>query len=166
MKDWKRYEEAQRLRDSGLTIKAVGEALGVGPTATRRMLVAIHRREITREVYGIDEHPKPPVPWTDGLDSGVAWTIRNLGFKSREDCKVFAVEQFDIPWSGDLTIPWALDPSGEIHMSRGEVNKIRAWLGVDRYSTVTPTQFEARLQTAKRLLERNGYVVNKPFDIP
>ena len=29
MRDWTRYEEAKSLRESGLTLKQVGEALGV-----------------------------------------------------------------------------------------------------------------------------------------
>lgn len=45
MRNWKRYKEAKRLRDSGLTLKAIGEAMNVSATRVQRMLMDLERRE-------------------------------------------------------------------------------------------------------------------------
>lgn len=51
MRDWTRYEEAKSLRESGLTLKQVGEALGVSAGRAKQMLEDLRRHagQVARE---------------------------------------------------------------------------------------------------------------------
>ena len=95
MRDWTRYEEAKRLRDSGRTMREIGQALGVSPGRASQMLEDLrrHQEQLALEVknqatpaWGEDLNPstrsrleaaalelvghgwsvKPPGAWSSG----------------------------------------------------------------------------------------------------
>ena len=76
MRDWKRYEEAKRLRDTGLTLKATGAAPGVCGDTVRYMLASLERREKSR--VWATENPSL-VPWWWGLKHGTRWELEQRG---------------------------------------------------------------------------------------
>lgn len=51
MRNWERHEEAKRLRDSGLTYKEIGAALGVSTVRAKQMLDELlrHHAQLARE---------------------------------------------------------------------------------------------------------------------
>lgn len=164
MRDWKRYEEAKRLRDSGLTFKAVGEALGVGADRARDLVKAQERREAYLAYRA--EHPRKP-EWFDGLTAKTAERLKRCDLNSREDCMALASDDLQM-WSGSVALPgWEEDRGvlwkwSDKKLSIAVVNEVRAWLGV---SPFVPRQREAtaaELERAKRLLEHHGYKVESP----
>ena len=90
MRDWKRYEEAKRLRDTGLTLKATGAVLGVSGGRVREMLAVLERRERSRAWEADNPRPKP---WWHGLAHRTKYELERAGFDSRESCAAFAADE-------------------------------------------------------------------------
>jgi hypothetical protein len=153
-KDWKRHEEAKRLRDSGMTLKAVGAVLGVGAERVRNMLGDIERRD---RVLATN-------PWWAGLEPRTVNALLSRGIDSCEACAPLAANDLKF----DLGSVWFKLPDGRReYLSLLQINAVRAWLGVAPY--VPPDRsigLKERMERARRLLERNGYRVAPPEDQP
>lgn len=162
MRDWKRYEEAKRLRDTGLTLKATGAALGVSVTRVSTMLAQLELRERHRAWKA--ENPRPP-DWWEGLKSGTQCTLEFYGFDSRESCEAFAANDLTV-WRGAIVFKdsddadWWRWTNKRFPLSM--VNEIRAWLGHPPYAKTLKATTAAELERARKLLERNGWRVEPP----
>lgn len=164
MRDWTRYEEAKRLRDSGMTFKAVGEALGVSAARARDLV----RGQENRAAYLAYREANPKAPdWFAGLSANTARRLKECGFNSREDCHFLAADDLQM-WRGSVVLPgWEEDRSvlwkwSDRKLSIAVVNEVRAWLGAEPFVPQQRKVTEAELQRAKRMLERHGYKVEPP----
>jgi hypothetical protein len=163
MRDWKRYEEAKRLRDTGLTLKATGAAPGVCGDTVRYMLASLERREKSR--VWATENPSL-VPWWWGLKHGTRWELEQRGIDSRDAYMALAADELSI-WRGAVALPgWEEDKDAWRRSKRkielSMVNEVRAWLGVAPYVPVQRVANTADLERARRLLERHGWRVEPP----
>ena len=162
MRDWKRYEEAKRLRDTGLTFKAVGAALGVSAERAREMVALQVRRE--RQLAWAAENPRTP-PWWEGLKHRTKYELERAGFESRESCAAFAADELTI-WRGAAVfkdnddVNWWRWTHKRFPLAM--VNEIRAWLGCAPYAKASKAATPAELERARKLLERNGWRVEPP----
>jgi hypothetical protein len=162
MRDWKRYEEAKRLRDTGLTLKATGAALGVSGARVRDMLATLERRERRRAWEA--ENPRPK-PWWQGLAHRTKYELERAGFDSRESCSEFAADELTI-WRGAAVFKDSDDADWwrwtQKRFPLSMVNEIRAWLGCQPYAKAPKATTAAELERARKLLERNGWRVEPP----
>jgi len=165
MRDWKRYEEAKRLRDTGLTLKATGALLGVSGNRVRDMLGTLERRD--RQIAREAEDPSL-VPWWRGLQLRTHYELKQRGFDSREACMALAADELTI-WRGAVALPgWEEDKEAwrwkwsKRKLKLAMVNEVRAWLGVAPYVLGQRVASAAELDRARRLLERNGWRVEPP----
>lgn len=164
MRDWTRHEKAKKLRDSGMTFKAVGEALGVGAARASDMVRMQERREAYQAYRA--EHPEP-TKWFDGLTTGTAYRLEQCGFHSRDDCLSLARGNLEM-WRGSVVLDGWKEDRGVLwkwskkKLSLAIVNEVRAWLGVKPFAPPQPEATAAELERAKRLLERHGYKVESP----
>lgn len=153
-----RYEEAKRLRDSGMTYKAVGLSLGVCATRAYRIIKDGDLRietEKRRQAYR---------PWHDGLRGYVAMELDRVGIKSREDCMRLASNDLPVR-GGSVTMPgWKLRgwPEDTLKLKIAVLNEVRSWLGVPAFVPKPRTASAKELERAIRLLERHGFSVIKP----
>ncbi|CAB4159773.1 hypothetical protein UFOVP726_9 [uncultured Caudovirales phage] len=149
-RDWSRYEEAKRLRDSGLTLKQTGEAIGVSGNRVRQMLKALERRE------EYDAHRA--AEWWLGMDRNrVAWPLEQAGFASRDDCLTLAANDLELR-GGYVYLPgWEKNQARVISLA--VVNHARAWLGAPPFSKPAAPR---NIKAAISLLERHGYKVTPP----
>ena len=159
MRDWKRYEEAKRLRDTGLTFKAVGAALGVGVERARQMVASYARRE--EQLARWKENP----PWWEGLTGQTGRKLEWAGFDSRESCAAFAADELQM-WRGAVVFK-DRDEANWWRWTRKRftlamTNEIRAWLGVKPYAKPQKATSAQELERARKLLERNGWRVEPP----
>jgi hypothetical protein len=163
MRDWKRYEEAKRLRDTGLTLKETGAALGVCGDTVRNMLAKLKSRE--KVSVWAAENPSL-VPWSWGLKDGTRWELEQRGFDSRDACMALAADELTI-WRGYVALPgWEEDKvdwrRSKRKLGLSMVNEVRARLGVAPYVPVQRVENTADLERARRLLERHGWRVEPP----
>ena len=163
MRDWKRYEEAKRLRDTGLTLKATGAALGISAARVRDMLAALERRE--RQLAREAENPSL-VPWWRGLKYGTLYELQTRGFDSRDACMALVTDKLTI-WRGAVALPgWEEDKDSwrwsKKKLTLAIVNEVRAWLGVAPYVRGPRVASAAELGRARRLLERHGWRMEPP----
>lgn len=162
MRDWSRYEEAKRLRDSGLSLDAIGAELGVGASRVREMLKFLARKE--REEAWRAENPVSP-RWHDGLKLSIRLELERKGFNSREACVVFAADELKT-WHGVVVFQdcdyedwWRYSDK---RFPIAVVNEIRAWLGVPPYVKPPKVTTAAEIERARKLLEENGWRVEPP----
>jgi transcriptional regulator with XRE-family HTH domain len=165
MRDWERYEEAKRLRDSGLTLKEVGARLGLSGSRIRQMLQTLERRE--RQIAREKEDPSL-VPWWRGLKVDTAMILQGIGFYSRDDCMELAADELTILNGYVELLGWDQETYSlgyiKTNITIKRLNEVRAWLGVAPY-TYTIEQCvasAASLDRARQLLERHGYHVDPP----
>jgi hypothetical protein len=168
-KDWKRHEEAKRLRSNGMTLKAVGETLGVSVGRVRHMLSELDRKN-KMDAYAIEKAKSDAElasrSWWGGLSSRTSWYLERVGIKSRDDCIAFAGDDL-ILYRGTVVLPalkedrrdWSMRDS---RLSLEMVNEIRAWLGVHPYVPPDRVASAAEINRAKRLLEQHGWRVDPP----
>ena len=164
MKDWTKHEEAKRLRDSGMTFKAIGAEIGVNYRHVGSMLkrLAIRNEYIAEGL----EYPESKPTWWDGLDSRIAYELQDRGFYSREACMFFAGDEFTL-YRGSVVLPgWDQEKNSfgysDKKITLSKVNKVRAWLGVNPYVPGPRLASDAELDRARRLLERHGWRVEPP----
>lgn len=157
-----RYEKAKRLRDTGLTLKAIGAELGVSSTRVRQMLEELERRAWRAEHPQPEPDPPLPDPWWHGLSARTLNELQCASFDSRESCAVFASDNLTVSHgvvvfrdtlSGDL---WRVPLS--------VVNEVRAWLGCQPLTKTRKVTSAAALDRARKLLERNGWKVEPPVE--
>lgn len=162
MRDWKRYEEAKRLRDTGLTLKATGAVLGVSGGRVREMLTALERRERSRAWEADNPRPKP---WWHGLAHRTKYELERAGFDSRESCEVFAADDLTM-WRGAVVFKDSDDADWwrwtHKRFKLSMANEIRAWLGCQPFAKAPKATSAAELERARKLLERNGWRVEPP----
>jgi hypothetical protein len=163
-KDWTRYEEAKRLRDSGMTFKAIGISLGVGMQRAREIVEKQERRE--RALAAERDNPSP-IPWHRGLAYGMKYKLEIRGFRSKEDCEILCSDDL-VVYRRSVALPgwepcegWEWKCS-EKRLSFAEVNEVRAWLGASPFVPPQRIVSEAAIERAKKLLERNGYKIEFP----
>ena len=137
MRDWTRYEEAKRLRDSGLTLNEAGEALGVSRSRVYEMLGMLKRRDIHR-AWALDNKIAPP--WWEGLGNKTRFALERAGFESREACVAFCADELTI-WNRAVVFrdsdhaEWWRWTNRRLPL--GAVNEVRAWLGCQPYAEAT-----------------------------
>lgn len=165
MRNWQRYEEAKRLRDTGLTLKATGALLGVSGPRVRDMLATLERRERGRAFEA--ENPRTP-PWHEGLKHRTVYELERAGFDSRDACMTLAAKELTM-WRGAVALPgWEEYKQSwrwkwcEKRLTLAMVNEVRTWLGAAPYVPVARVASAAELERARRLLERNGWRVEPP----
>ena len=167
--DWERHEDAKRLRSNGMTLKAVGETLGVSVGRVRQMLFDLDRKN-QKDAYAIEQAKIDAElasrSWWCGLSSKTTWYLERVGIKSRDDCIAFAGNDL-ILYRGTVVLPalkeykeyWSMRES---RLSLEMVNEIRAWLGVHPYVPPDRVASAAEINRAKRLLEQHGWRVEPP----
>jgi hypothetical protein len=149
-RDWARYEEANRLRRSGMTLQQVGEALGVSAGRVRQMLKALERRQES-DVHGAGQ-------WWLGMDRNrVALPLEHAGFSSKADCLMLAANNLEVR-NGYVYLPGWQKSQARV-LSLAVVNHARAWLGAPPFFKSGSAR---NLKAAISLLERNGYKVTPP----
>lgn len=163
MRNWGKYEEAKRLRDTGLTIKAIGAVLGVSGGRVGEMLSTLKRRE-DRALW--EEEDKSRIPWHRGLKINTYWTLKSRGIDSRESCAALAADYLTM-WRGSVALPgWENDKDSWAYskhkLKLKIVNEVRAWLGVKPYIPGQRTASAKELERARMLLERNGWSIYPP----
>lgn len=160
MRNWARYEEAKRLRDTGMTLMEVGASMGISATRVRDMLASLQRKKESDAAMA-DKSPK----WWDGLDYQTTRRLNESGMHCRDDCKVLLSDDLKM-WRGMVLVPgleedeirkWA----GTNRLSLKVVNKVRLWLGGVEFTPSPRVATDAEISAAKRLLERNGWTVSK-----
>lgn len=161
MKNWSRREEAKRLRDTGMTYKEVGAAMGVSASYARVLVEQKRRREVVDQI-----RKRNGPPWYEGLDSKTVWELKRRGFESKQDCMIFLAD--DLPMHrGSVALPgWEEDRSNwrfsEKKLPLGIVNEIRVWLGGSPFVPKPRIATRSELDRARRLLERHGWAVTPP----
>lgn len=164
MRDWTRYENAKKLRDAGMTFKAVGVELCVSVERARQMVAAQERRE--RRIAVEAENPSL-VPWHRGLKYGTRYELERRGFTSKEDCGILCGDDLEV-YRRSVALPgwqpcekWEWERNDK-RLSFALVNEVRAWLGAELFVPPQRKATDAELERAKRLLERHGYKVESP----
>ena len=160
MKDWSRYEEAKRLRDSGMTYKDVGERMGVSSTRAREMVISMERK--LRWIRFRAENPKPK-KWYEGLSFATSNRLHECGFSSREDCLILAKDDLQM-FNRCVVLPWWETDRGMWRFSNKKlslkvVNEVRLWLGVKEFVPKARVASHSEIERARRLLESHGYKV-------
>ena len=163
MRDLKRYEEAKRLRDTGLTLKATGVAMGVSAARVGDMLSFLRR--IERRAAQLAENPIAP-PWWEGLKPRTKYELERYGFNSRDACLAFASDDLTI-WRGAVVFPdcdehdWWRWSCKRFPLSTA--NEIRAWLGVKPIAKpAAKPATAAEIERARRLLALHGWRLEPP----
>jgi hypothetical protein len=164
MPDQNRYEEARRLRNTGLTLKAVGAALGVSGERVRSMLNSLEREERRSAKEAADPSL---IPWNRGLEHATYLKLYRARFESREECMALASNDLTPSWRGYVRIPgWVKHKNyctdGELVLPLALVNEVRAWLGAVPLIPTTRIASAKELERARRLLERHGWTVLPP----
>lgn len=168
-KHWERHEDAKRLRSNGMTLKAVGETLGVSVERIRQMLSELDRKN-KKDAYAIKKAKSDAElasrNWWGGLSSRTSWHLERVGIKSRDDCIAFAGDDL-ILYRGTVVLPALKEdkkewPMRDSRLSLEMVNEIRAWLGVQPYVPPDRVAGAAEINRAKSLLERHGWRVEPP----
>ena len=155
--DRKRYEEAKRLRESGLTFKAIGISLGVSGSRARQM----YKSQLTYEHRCAMEAENPrPKAWHHGLSYSTVDELKRIGVNSKEECMILAADNLTILHRRVVLQNLRGDSSEELLLST--VNEVRIWLGISKYVPPTRVASPAQLERAKRLLERHGWRVVPP----
>ena len=163
MRNWKKYEEAKNLRDTGLTLKAIGAVLGVSGARVGEMLSTLKRRE---DHASWEAEDKSRIPWHRGLKINTYWILNSRGFDSRESCVALAADDLTM-WRGSVALPgWEADKDSWAYSKRKLklkiVNEVRAWLGVKPYVPGRRVASDKELERARMLLERHGWSVYPP----
>ena len=145
-----------------MTLKAVGMKMGISRTRVAYMVGQVLRRD--RRLAEEEANPTPP-HWAIELKFKTRCKLERAGFSSKESCYVFAADSFDV-WSGAIVFKdsdyedwqrWSLK-----RFTPTEVNEIRAWIGCAPYEIPAKPATAKRLESAKRLLEKNGWHVSPP----
>ena len=157
MKNWKRHEEARRLRDSGMTLKAVGEEIGLSDSRVWTMLVQLEIR---------DRLGEPPPKWHEGLKQRTINHLERAGINSREDCLPLTSENLTV-WRKSIALHGWEEDRLDWRWSRKKlpldvVNDVRAWLGFPPYIPKPRIASQIEINHARRLLERHGWRVERP----
>lgn len=166
--DWKRYEKAKQLRDSGATYRAIGAELGVGP-ARAKQLVDGQERKLKR--LAAEAADPSLISWHRGLKNNTAWRLEQGGINSREACQILCRDDL-VVYKGIVRLPgWTEPPHPRDpkpwscyykELSIKMVNEVREWLGVKPFTPPPKQATSADLDRALRLLERHGYKVEPP----
>lgn len=165
MKDWSRYEEARALRDSGLSLKAVGQRLGISGSRVASMLRQLARKQAQDAREAADPSL---VPWDRGLSGRARFALMRAGIESPEACAWLAADLLQVHKGAVMMPGWkeVKDDARLLDRKRltmGVVNEVRAFLGVAPYVHVHTQESKAatdkQIQRAKLLLERNGWRV-------
>lgn len=161
MRDWTKAEEAKRLRERGLTFRAVGEVLGCSANHARQLVLKIERRDRELAIGRPNYLARPP--WWSGLSTRTVWELENAGFFSREDCMILAEDEMT-SYSGWMNPPgWKNSPWQRRMLSLKCVIEVRKWLGVSPHP-LEEIILRRQLKAARKLLEKHGWRVEPPSD--
>jgi len=167
MKNIERYYEARRLRDSGLTLKATGQKMGLSGARIREMVWKLNKME-EREAYE-KEHPES-IPWYEPLNGKAKTELNRHGLynKNKEDFLIWGADKFEM-YHGQVILPgvvknkngWPPYRTGE-KLSLSTLNQLRVVLGFCQYIPPIHKPSQKEIARAMRILEAAGYAAIKP----
>lgn len=103
MINWARYEEAKRLRNSGMIYKDVGNALGVSATRARQMIEQ-YDKHLKRLEQIAEDKKQNPIDFYRDLGWKIGDELRKVGIKSVEDARVLCGDRLDV-YRNDIALP-------------------------------------------------------------
>lgn len=160
-----RNNEIKRLRDSGMTLKAIGDTVGLTRETIRGICNKLKRLEDRSQMsHGEDViDPLFHIHGWEGLYARLVRELSRAGIETKDDCVPLLADELPI-LGGKFVIV------NGIRITLNDINKIRAWLGakpIAPFNDIRPAEIRpAEIKRAKHLLEKCGYTVIPPNDLP
>lgn len=137
-----RYFQALSLREKGKTFREIGLALNV---CTPRA------RQLANKGKLMKENPEPK--WLKGLEHIIALRIKRIYNNKRE---VIAALK-----NGDIGIKKGRVCGTIENIGKISISKLYEWLDISEPEIIRKSASPASIEKAKKLLEYNGYQINK-----
>ncbi len=162
MKNIERYYEARRLKNSGLTLRAVGLKMGLSGTRIREMIIRVNKMEAREE-----REKKNPglIPWYRPLSEKTKRELNRVGLYSskREDFKIWGSSEFRM-YHGKALHPEEViqdEDNRWVHnkrrLSLDALNELRLLLGFPPYVPPIHNPSPKEIIRAIRILDKAGY---------